>query len=244
MPELERQLAELGAALELPAAPDLVGVVGARIREAGDPRLRVRRAFVLGIATLALGLAAVMAVPQARTAVLEFLHIRGASVDRVPSLPPVQKRSLGLGNPVTFESARAAVTFKIAQPNFPGLGPPDSIYIDPVTPGGQVFFLWGTEARPRVLLSEFGGEVSGELIGKQAGPETTIEPVSVQGGAPGFWVAGANHVFYYLDPGGRIREETIRLSRNALLWERGSVTLRIEGDFGKERALELARAVP
>ena len=75
-------------------------------------------------------------------------------------------------------------------------------------------------------------------------PLQTIEPVSAQGGAPGFWVGGANHVVYYLDPDGQIREETIRLSRNALLWERNDLTLRLEGDFGKDVALELGRTVP
>lgn len=244
MPELERQLRELGNALEVPAAPDLVAVVRARIGEERAPRLQVRRSLVLAIAALGLALAAAMAVPQARTSILEFLHISGASVERVPTLPSVSDAGLDLGEPVSLEGARGAVSFEIAQPELPGLGRPDSIYVDRATPGGQVFFLWGTEDRPQVLLSEFRGDVTGELIGKQAGPETTIEPVSVQGGAPGFWVAGANHVVYYLDPDGEIQEETIRLSRNAILWERNDLTLRIEGDFGKDLALELARAVP
>jgi hypothetical protein len=243
MPELERQLRELGNALELPAAPDLVDVVRARIGEGREPRLRMRRFLVLAIAVLGLALAAAMAVPQARTAILEFLHIRGASVEKVPTLPSVSGSGLDLGEPVSLEEAREAVSFEVAQPELPGLGRPDSIYVDRATPGGQVFFLWGTEARAQVLLSEFRGDLNRDLIRKQAGPQTTIEPISVQGGAPGLWVAGANHVIYYLDRDGQIQEETIRLSRNALLWERNDLTLRMEGDFGKDRALELARTV-
>jgi hypothetical protein len=247
MPELERQLRELGIALELPATPDLVSLVRARIKEGREPRLRMRRSLVLAISALIVALAAAMAVPQARTAILEFLHIKGASVERVPTLPSVpsvSNASLDLGQPVSLEDARGAVTFEIAQPELPGLGRPDSIYVDRATPGGQVFFLWGREDRPQVLLSEFRGDINADLIGKQAGPGTTIEAVSVTGGAPGFWVAGANHVVYYFDPDGEIKEETIRLSRNALLWERNALTLRIEGGFGKELALEFARAVP
>jgi hypothetical protein len=244
MPELERQLRELGTALALPAAPDLVDVVRARIGEEREPRLRMRRSLVLAIAALGLALVAAMAVPQARTAILEFLHIRGASVEKVLTLPSVSGSGLDLGEPASLEDARDAVSFEVAQPELPGLGRPDSIYVDRATPGGQVFFLWGTEARPQVLLSEFRGDLNPDLIGKQAGPRTTIEPVSVQGGAPGFWVAGANHVIYYLDRDGEIQEETIRLSRNALLWERNDLTLRLEGDFGKDVALELARSVP
>jgi hypothetical protein len=244
MPELERQLRALGHALELPVAPDLVGAVRARIAEEQAPRRRMRRSVVLAIAALGLALAAAMAVPQARTAILEFLHIRGASVERVPTLPSVPVAGLDLGQPVSLEAAREAVSFEIAQPELPGLGRPDSIHVDRATPGGQVFFLWGTEARPRVLLSEFRGDINQGLIAKQAGPGTRIESVSVQGGAPGFWVAGARHVMYFVDKNGDIREETVRLSRNALVWERNDLTLRIEGDFGKDLALELARAVP
>ena len=253
MPDLERQLRELGNALELPAAPDLVDAVRSRIGKEREPRLRTRRWLVVAIAALGLTLAAAMAVPQARTAILEFLHIRGASVEKVPTLPSastagtlpaVPNAGLNLGEPVSLEEAREVVSFEIVQPELPGLGSADSIYVDQATPGGQVFFLWGTEARPQVLLSEFRGDLNRELIEKQAGPGTTIEPVSVQGGAPGFWVGGANHAVYYLDPDGQIREETIRLSRNALLWERNDLTLRLEGDFGKDVALELARTVP
>lgn len=244
MPELERQLRQLGNALELPATPDLVAAVRARIGEEREPRLRMRRSLVLAIAALALALVAAMAVPQARTSILEFLHIKGASVERVPTLPSVSVAGLDLGDPVSLEEARGAISFEISQPELPGLGRPDSIYVDRATPGGQVFFLWGTEDRPQALLSEFRGEVTGELIAKQAGEGTTIEPVSVQGGAPGFWVAGASHVVYYLDRDGEIREETIRLSRHALLWEQNDLTLRLEGGFGKDLALELARGVP
>jgi hypothetical protein len=244
MPELERQLRALGHALELPVAPDLVGAVRARIAEEQAPRRRMRRSVVLAIAALGLALAAAMAVPQARTAILEFLHIRGASVERVPTLPSVPVAGLDLGQPVSLEAAREAVSFEIAQPELPGLGRPDSIHVDRATPGGQVFFLWGTEARPRVLLSEFRGDINQGLIAKQAGPGTRIESVSVQGGAPGFWVAGARHVMYFVDKNGDIREETLRLSRNVLVWERNDLTLRIEGDFRKDLALELARAVP
>ena len=116
MPELERQLRELGNALELPAAPDLVDVVRARIAEEREPRRRVRRSLVLAIAVLGLALAAALTVPQARTAILEFLHIRGASVEKVPTLPSISGSGLDLGEPVSLDEAREAVSFEVAQP--------------------------------------------------------------------------------------------------------------------------------
>ena len=42
-----------------------------------------------------------------------------------------------------------------------------------------------------------------------------------------------------LDESGQVVEESARLARNVLVWESGGVTYRLEGDFGKEKALRL-----
>ena len=71
MTELEQALLALGREVEFPAEPDLATTVGARLR--GRPR-RVRRLVVaLAGAIVAFGIA--MAVPQARSAILDFFHI-------------------------------------------------------------------------------------------------------------------------------------------------------------------------
>jgi hypothetical protein len=238
--ELERELRSLGEALAFPAAPDLVPSVRARLAAEPARRPVFRRPLVVALAALALSVVAAMAVPPARTAILEFLHIQGATVERVDEPPEVTRVDLGLAVPVSLEEARARLAFEPLVPDFPGLGPPDAIYVDQYAFGGQVLFLYGTEAAPQLLVSEFRGDTNPEFIGKEAGPGTSIEAVTVGDGNPGFWVSGEPHEFMYRGPDGEPRFDTVRLAANALLWQHGPLTLRIEGEITKERALELA----
>ncbi len=245
MPELdlEQELRSLGPELAWPAAPDLVPSVRARLASGPERRPFFRRPLVVALAALALAVAAALAVPPARTAILEFLQIQGASVERVEEPPSVARVDLGLAVPVPLDEARARLGFRPLVPDFPGLGRPDAMYLDQYAFGGQIVFLYGTEEKPQLLVSEFRGDTNPSLIGKQAGPGTSIEPVTVGDGQPGFWVSGEPHEFMYLGPDGAPRVDTIRLAANALLWQDGPLTLRIEGDVTKDRALELARAL-
>ena len=90
MTELERSLRLLGDGLAFPEAPDVSEAVQRRLVDMRPQRRRPsRRALVLAFAVLAVAVGAVMAVPPARTAVLEFFGLRGATVQRVESLPTV-----------------------------------------------------------------------------------------------------------------------------------------------------------
>ena len=62
-------------------------------------------------------------------------------------------------------------------------------------------------------------------------------------GGRGIWLEGEPHGFYYLDEAGQPRDETLRLARNTLLWERGPLTFRLEGDLTREQALAVARSL-
>ena len=53
---------------------------------------------------------------------------------------------------------------------------------------------------------------------------------------------GAPHVVMFQTRSGRVQEFTTRLAGNVLVWTRGDLTLRLEGELTKERALQLARA--
>ena len=76
---------------------------------------------------------------------------------------------------------------------------------------------------------------------KMVGPGTKVEYLPVNG-RPGIWIEGADHVVVFRDEFGRIQERP-RLARNVLLWEDGPLTLRLEGDFTKQRALALAARI-
>src|SRR3954468_7834546 len=92
MTELERALVALGGELEFPATPDLWPRVGGRLQR--RPWLRPV-VFAVALGALAVGVA--LAVPPARSAILRFFHIGSATVERVETLPPAQKRPLVFG---------------------------------------------------------------------------------------------------------------------------------------------------
>ena len=69
-----------------------------------------------------------------------------------------------------------------------------------------------------------------------------VEQVTV-GGEPGYWFSGEPHFFTYQDTAGNSREEQTRLAGNTLIWQRGGLTLRIEGQIGRQEALALARSM-
>jgi hypothetical protein len=62
-------------------------------------------------------------------------------------------------------------------------------------------------------------------------------------GDPGFWIAGKPHVLMFLDPNGNVIDDSVRLAGNVLLWERGDLTLRIEGALTLDQALAVAQGI-
>ena len=93
-----------------------------------------------------------------------------------------------------------------------------------------------------VLITEARGAINSQYFGKMLGPDTTIEPVTVAGSS-GYWVAGAPHVFVFVDSSGQIRYETLRLATNTLLLDVGGTVVRIEGNLTKAQALQIAASL-
>jgi hypothetical protein len=63
-------------------------------------------------------------------------------------------------------------------------------------------------------------------------------------GAPGIWISGAPHLFWYFAPDGRtVIDESRRLVGDTLAWERDGILYRIEGAITLERALEIAASM-
>jgi hypothetical protein len=239
MPELERALRHLGGMVEFPPEPDLASGVRRRLGESPARRWAPRRLVAVALAVIVLAVGAAMAVPSARTAVLEWLGIRGVQVTRVDELPEVSLLSdSGLGDPVTLAEARRRAP-GLVEPHLKNLSAPDEVYFSAEVPGGQVTFLWGTKDEARLLMTQSPGEVFAE---KMLGPRTEAEGADVDGRS-GVWFSGDVHYFVYRDRRGTVREETARLAGNTLLWEYGDLTVRLEGELSKSAALEIARSV-
>jgi hypothetical protein len=245
MPELELALVQLGQGLEFPPTPDLSTRVRSRIAAERAPRRRfvvppARRTLVIALAVLAVSVGALMAVPGTRAAILEFFGLRGVSIERVDTLPTVPKNTdLDLGTQVSLERARELAEFEVVVPE--ALGDPDEVYFSDFPPGGMVSFVYGSAAEPRALFTQFRAGVE-DVFFKKVTDDANVETVQV-GGQPGFFLSGAPHFFAYVDVNGRFREETVRLAGNVLLWERGPLTLRLEGDLMRAKALTVARSV-
>ena len=255
MPELEGMLRAVGRELDYPPTPDLAPAVARRLEKRKSPRRLLppagfRRALALAlIALLVLAGAVVAAVPSARDAVLELFGLQGATVERRADLPdPPDLRPLDLGRRVEPNQAARDLGFTPFTPA--ALGPPDAAYVRRGVPGGELSLVYRPRpglpetatARLGLLISEFRGDLAPEYAGKVAGEATSIEPLKLDGHRA-LWIEGAPHFFFYRPPGGEFAQHELRLAANVLLLERGPLLIRLEGAFGREQALALARSL-
>lgn len=230
MTELERRLVALGRELAYPPTPAF---------EHAYHRLRVRprlRPLALAFVVLLAVAGAVLALsPGARSAFLEIFRLKGATVELTETLPEVAAQRLDFGQPVGREEAERRVGFRLLD-----LGEePDGIY---VRADRVASIVYGDPKRPRLVLSQLRGSVSTGLVKKMASRDTTIEEVSVDG-ERGLFISGGEHIVMFLDENGAVTGEPTYLAGTVVLWNRGPLLMRLEGDLTREEALELARSV-
>jgi hypothetical protein len=253
MSELERQLTQLGREIDWPPTPNLTTSIRAQLAPTPHARRRpvvFRRSFAIALAALLVLAGGVFAaVPGVRHSVLEFFGLRGATVEQREHLPPAPRPRLpDVGRRTTLMHAREVLGFEPLVPS--AAGAPDGVFVDGSVPGGRL----SLEYRPRpglprarstrlgLLVDEFRGDLNPEYGGKMAGQATSIEPFELDG-AKAIWVSGAPHFFFYRAPGNAFEERRLRIAQNVLLLEHGRLLIRLEGAFGKERAIELARSL-
>lgn len=237
MSELELALTRIGRELDYPETPDLTGAVRRRVAEGRRP-LSWRRPLVIALAAVVVAVGAVLAVPQARSAVLDWLGIGAVTIRQVEGLPEVDLATgdLGVGEEVSLAEARERVRFPVRVPTLPELREPKVYYAEPL-PTGQVSFVYGSLDKPQLLITQVAALGALEKLVNTA---TRVEMVSTDD-AQGVWIEGERHVLFY--PGAE-REEPFRLVGNTLVLERtDGVTVRIEADISKEEALRIARSM-
>ena len=231
MNDLEQRLQELGVEIAYPATPRFELALDRR------PARRQRlRPLAVAFAVLLAVAAGVLALsPGARSAFLEIFHIRGATVERVESLPDVRAQRIDFGERVSREEAERRVGFELFD-----LGDdPDAIF---VRPDGLASVVYGDPAHPRLVLSQARGSIYDGFIKKTADLGTIVDQVTVSG-EPGLFVDGPQHFVMFLDENGFVSDERTYLAGTVLLWNRDELLLRLEGDLTEEEALELAESV-
>jgi len=242
--DVERRLTELSAHLDVPPEPDLVAAVRERIGVA--PRRRRLGPVVWTRRSIAL--AAALLVLASGIALASYFGVRGIRirVGESPTASPSPGATLDLGQRVSLRYARSIVPFSVRIPAV--LGQPHDVYLSYRILGGQVTLAY----RPGpglpetsvgdvgLLLSEFQGSFSRSSIDKFV-RQDQVHEVTV-GGEPGFWIEGAHEVGY-VDSVGNLMPDSMHLSGSALLWQIGSVTLRLESALPMEAAIRLAETV-
>jgi hypothetical protein len=238
---LERELRELRVAW--PETPDLAGAVEQRLPAAPPPRRRFEwPAWQIAVAAAAVLIAVVMAVPPARSAVLEWLGLASVRIERGE---PRFGADLRLGEPVTLAEARRRAGFPLVVPS--ALGEPDAVYLspDPVT-GTRVEFVYRPrDGLPRspttgvgLLMTQFPAPTK-VVVEKTVGANTRVERLEVAGD-PAYFISGAPHGFAY-ESRGRAAFEEQRMAGNTLLVERSDgLLLRLEGSVARDEAARIA----
>jgi hypothetical protein len=176
-----------------------------------------------------LAVAVAFAVPPARSAILRVLHIGGATVERVDTLPDAEEQALDadLGAPLSPADARAVLGRPFALPDVKSHS---KLY----GRGGAVSVL--LEVPQQILLTELASPGWEMAVKKVAGAATGVEWLEIVPGVSGVWISGAPHVvsLYPRTPP--------RLAGNVLLLANGGLTFRLEGpELTRELALRLAR---
>jgi hypothetical protein len=255
MTELERSLRLLGDAVAFPEAPDVSEAVQRRLDDLRPERRRPRRrTLVLAFALVALAVGAAMAVPPARTAILELFGLRGATVQRVESLPTVSEpdpapAQLLLGDPLPLQDGRPWVK----SPNVlvPAvLGKPDAVYAADEDYGLRMTLVYGPgDGVPRsqytgvgILVTQFDGAIDTRYLDKMVEPGTTVDQLTVDGNRA-LWLEGGPHFVVFRTGSGEIGEDVGRLAGNTLLVEHDDVLVRIEGQIDRARAIEIAESL-
>jgi len=258
MPELEQQLASLGAAIDWPTTPDLASRIHLPPLRAVPPSNAFRSRWAMAAAAaVVLALGGLAIYPPSREAIANWVNVH-TSFQRVPHLVtpspqpagPLGER-LGLGGRTTLLDAQKQLSWHVTIPS--SLGQPDEVYLQPPTAApaqGEVTLVYATrpdipvagQTGVSVLITEARGTVNQNFFGKMIGPNTTLEPVTVAG-HQGYWIAGPLNEFFFTDSNGQVRSDTVRLAANTLIYNDSGTIVRIEGNLTKAQAVEIATSL-
>jgi hypothetical protein len=216
----------------------------AKVPTPGRPRRHRRRWWVVVIVVPALALAACVAIPDVRNALLDAIHLRGVVVRQgpvpspsTPSPPPSNAPGPGqVGAPTTLAEAEQYTGNRVLVPT--KLGPPDEVWRS----AGVVNLIYrGTRAdEPRYVITEVTS-TSQPMLKKIITPQSLVTRVDINGDRA-YWIVGLQELIY-LDPYGSAHSIAAQLAANSLLWDHDDVTVRIETTGSLSGALTVARSM-
>jgi hypothetical protein len=262
---LDGELRRLAASIETPTPTDYPERVRRALAAAAPspaPRARrslrrgaLRRVAVAATAVVAL-VAVALAVPTSRHALASWFGFPGIEISRGHGQPPPPPRStvspslVGAGTRVSLFTAQRAMGRSLRLPA--ALASPTNVLLDRDNRAVVVTIAYrsafGLRPTPHtgyaLVVTEIG--FAGQpLFEKILQPGASASAVTVAGAHPGAFIAGPQAILS-LDPSrtdnGQPTLHAIapRTSANTLIWNDGTVTFRIEGDFRQQEALGIA----
>lgn len=197
---------------------------------------------------IALLLVALLAVPQVRAGLLEFIQLGAVRVNLIPPTATAAATPLAslldLAGETTLAAAQRQVNFTIVVPA--DFGEPAHVFVQDLGAPAVVLVWLNAEGAPRLSLHEIGpGSWAVPPLGKafdkaalsKFGYEL-IEFTEVNGNAA-LWVEG-ERVLIARDGAA----QSVRLVDSpALIWETFGVTYRLEGDFTLEEMKAMAESL-
>jgi hypothetical protein len=213
------------------------------VRPLARPRRR-RLAVVLAAAVV---IAATATIPAARAAVTNFLDVGAVRVHREPPPGPVVTTTdLQLGERTTLDDARALVP--VVVPTADRLEVPDEVWRTSVGGGGVSLVYDARRGLPPaehtgvgLLVQEFVG-TGQPNVRKYLSTGARAQEVTV-GSQRGVFITGGDHYLFYDSATGADVYEAGRLVGNALVFQQGPLTIRLEGDLSRDRMVAIAESL-
>lgn len=259
----EKRLVSIAAGLDYPRTPDIAGQVMRRLRPGTRSRFLSRR-LARSLTILLILCASLMLIPPARAAIIEFIQIGivrifprsveptmelirtatpqtavpltatpGASLP-LPSLIPLLDNIAG---ETKLANAVQTTNYPVLLPAYPpDLGQPNHVYVQDAD-GTMIILVWVDPGHPEDAM------MSLHFIPEGSWAISKVEPVTIQetevNGQRAIWAVGP----YPL----RLRNGDIEFTRliegYVLIWEKGTITYRLETSLPLEEAIRIAESL-
>lgn len=249
--DLEASLRKQAATFHYPPTPDVVGAVKQRLDV--ESRRLSRRAPQLAWTMLIIlfVLSLLLAVPQVRAGLLEFLQIGIVRIFPVAPTPTATSFPLtatprptttlvpslmDLAGETTLDEAQTKAGFVIRLPTYPpDLGPPDKVFLQNLG-GSMLVLVWlepDDSGQVRLSLHEFGKGTFAEKFMPKVIQATTVD------GQPAVWTEGP--YLLQIRNGDHVTRRLVE--GHVLIWEVQDITYRLESALTLEEAVQIAESL-
>lgn len=251
--DLEKRLQEAARTFHYPPTPDVTSAIRSRLNPqrrniVSFRRLAVRVAII--VLVLLLGL---LAVPEVRASVLEFIRLGAVRIfigeptitataiaTPLPDAPntrdvpvlPLAK----LQGETSLEMANRQARFPVRVPTL--LGSPDRVFYQ-VFGGPVVILIWTDPADPdhaKFSLHQLGVGAHADKFQPRIVERTKVK------GLDALWVEGP-HFLAYQTPRGTDVSTWFLVAGNVLVWKEGNITYRLETSGTMEEAIRIAESL-